>query len=400
MGQMSERINKPISTEELERRWAAIRVAMEEQGVDVLLMQNNNDHMGGYTKYVTDIPATNGYPVTIVFPRDDAMTQVNQGPFDMVKDLDVNGSDGVHRGVKTLMTTPSYACAPFTREYDPMLACKALEPYKDGTIGLVGTYQMSFAMVDYVKRQFPKATYIEASDLVDQIKVIKSDEEINLIRGTAKQQVASMKAVINEIRPGMKDSDVAAVALHAGHDLGSEQGVYLCQSWQIGSPTAIGPRHNQDRVIQEGDSFNMLVENNGAGGYFTEIGRTIVLGAATQEQHDELSFTLEAQRFTLDLMQPGTPCAEIWDKYNAFMVENDRDPESRLYCHGQGYEMVERPLIRKDETMTIAKNMNLVCHPGYVRGNVYSWICDNYIIGSNGPGDSIHEMPQEIFEVG
>ena len=400
MGQMSERINKPISTEELERRWAAIRVAMEEQGVDVLLMQNNNDHMGGYTKYVTDVPATNGYPVTIVFPRDDAMTQVNQGPFDMVKDLDVNGSDGVHRGVKTLMTTPSYACAPFTREYDPMLACKALEPYKDGTIGLVGTYQMSFAMVDYVKRQFPKATYIEASDLVDQIKVIKSDEEIDLIRGTAKQQVASMKAVINEIRPGMKDSDVAAVALHAGHDLGSEQGVYLCQSWQIGSPTAIGPRHNQDRVIQEGDSFNMLVENNGAGGYFTEIGRTIVLGAATQEQHDELSFTLEAQRFTLDLMQPGTPCAEIWDKYNAFMVENDRDPESRLYCHGQGYEMVERPLIRKDETMTIAKNMNLVCHPGYVRGNVYSWICDNYIIGSNGPGDSIHEMPQEIFEVG
>jgi Xaa-Pro aminopeptidase len=400
MGQMSERINKPISTEELERRWAAIRVAMEEQGVDVLLMQNNNDHMGGYTKYVTDVPATNGYPVTIVFPLDDAMTQVNQGPFDMVKDLDVNGSDGVHRGVKTLMTTPSYACAPFTREYDPMLACKALEPYKDGTIGLVGTYQMSFAMVDYVKRQFPKATYIEASDLVDQIKVIKSDEEINLIRGTAKQQVASMKAVINEIRPGMKDSDVAAVALHAGHDLGSEQGVYLCQSWQVGSPAAIGPRHNQDRVIQEGDSFNMLVENNGAGGYFTEIGRTIVLGAATQEQHDELSFTLEAQRFTLDLMQPGTPCAEIWDKYNAFMVENDRDPESRLYCHGQGYEMVERPLIRKDETMTIAKNMNLVCHPGYVRGNVYSWICDNYIIGSNGPGDSIHEMPQEIFEVG
>jgi len=82
------------------------------------------------------------------------------------------------------------------------------------------------------------------------------------------------------------------------------------------------------------------------------------------------------------------------------MVENDRDPESRLYCHGQGYEMVERPLIRKDEPMNIEKNMNLVCHPGYIRGNVYSWICDNYIIGSNGPGDSIHEMPQKIFEVG
>lgn len=400
MGQMSKRINTPISANELERRWGAIRVAMEAQGVDVLLMQNNNDHMGGYTKYVTDIPATNGYPTTIVLPRDDDMTQVNQGPFDMVKALDVNGSDGIHRGVKTLMTTPSYACASYTRDYDPMLICKALEPYKNGTIGLVGTYQMSFAMVDYVKRQFPKATYIEASDLVDQIKVIKSGEELELIKGTARQQVASMEAVIKEIRPGMKDSDVAAIALHAGQNLGSEQGVYLCQSWEIGSPAAIGPRHNQDRVIQEGDTFNMLVENNGAGGYFTEIGRTIVLGEAAQELHDELSFTLEAQKFTLDLMRPGTPCADIWDKYNDFMVENDRQPESRLYCHGQGYDMVERPLIRKDETMSIEKNMNLVCHPGYVRGNVYSWICDNYIVGSTGPGDSIHQMPQKIFEVG
>ena len=400
MNNMSERINKPISTKELERRWAAIRAAMKEQGIDVLLMQNNNDHMGGYTKYVTDVPATNGYPMTIVFPGDDAMTQVNQGPFDMVRDLDIGGADGIHRGVKTLMMTPSYACAPYTNDYDPALACKALAPYKEGTIGLVGTYQMSFAMVDYVKREFPNATYVEASDLMDRIKVIKSDEEIEFIKGTAAQQVASMEAVIKEIKPGMRDSDVAAVALHAGHNLGSEQGVYLCQSWQIGTPAAIGPRHNQERVIQEGDSFNMLVENNGAGGYFTEIGRTIVLGEATQEQHDELAFTLEAQRFTLDLMKPGAPCAEIWDKYNAFMVENDRDAESRLYCHGQGYEMVERPLIRKDEPMNIEKNMNLVCHPGYIRGNVYSWICDNYIIGADGPGESIHKMPQKIFEVG
>jgi len=125
-----------------------------------------------------------------------------------------------------------------------------------------------------------------------------------------------------------------------------------------------------------------------------------VLGQATQEQHDELAFTLEAQQFTLDLMKPGTPCAEIWDKYNAYMVEHDRDPEIRLFCHGQGYEMVERPLIRKDEPMNIEKNMNIVCHPGYTRGDVYSWICDNYIIGDDGPGESIHKMPQKLFEVG
>ena len=35
---------------------------MEREKIDVLLMQNNNDHMGGYVRYFTDMPATNGYP--------------------------------------------------------------------------------------------------------------------------------------------------------------------------------------------------------------------------------------------------------------------------------------------------------------------------------------------------
>ena len=81
MEQLSERLQTPISTAELQRRWATVRAAMENEQIDVLLMQNNNDHMGGYVKYFTDLPATNGYPLTVVFPRDDLMTLVSQGPF-------------------------------------------------------------------------------------------------------------------------------------------------------------------------------------------------------------------------------------------------------------------------------------------------------------------------------
>jgi len=404
MTSMSERINKPISSSEMERRWAAVRAAMGAEGIDVLLMQNNNDHMGGYTKYFTDVPATNGYPNTIIFPRDDHMTKINQGPFDFDREIDPAGSDGINRGVKRAMTTPSYASAPFTRHYDPELACKALEPYKHGTIGLVGTYQMSSAMVDHVKEKFSNATYIEVSEIIDRIKVIKSEEEIEFIKETAAQQDTAMQAVIDQIKPGMKDSDVAAVALYEGHKLGSEQGIYLCQSYTYGEPAAIGPRHNQNRVIREGDIFNMLVENNGAGGFFTEIGRTIVVSeapkGALQELEEELNFTLEAQRLTLDMLKPGTPCADIWNTFNKFMRDNGRQEETRLYCHGQGYDLVERPLVRHDEPMTIQRNMNIVCHPGHMTSNISSWICDNYIVGGNGPGESIHRLPQKIFQSG
>ncbi|MGB8680462.1 MAG: hypothetical protein WCB78_11730, partial [Pseudolabrys sp.] len=59
---LSERLNTPISNAELERRWRVVRTAMEKEKIDVLLMQNNNDYMGGYVRYFTDMPATNGYP--------------------------------------------------------------------------------------------------------------------------------------------------------------------------------------------------------------------------------------------------------------------------------------------------------------------------------------------------
>ncbi len=98
MEQLSERLQTPISTAELQRRWAAVRAVMEREKIDVLLMQNNNDHMGGYVKYFTDLPATNGYPLTVVFPRDDLMTLVSQGQFGGFNNPTANG-DGVNRGV-------------------------------------------------------------------------------------------------------------------------------------------------------------------------------------------------------------------------------------------------------------------------------------------------------------
>jgi Xaa-Pro aminopeptidase len=399
VAELSERLNRPISTSELERRWAAVRAAMEAEKIDVLLMQNNNDHMGGYVKYFTDMPAANGYPMTVVFPRDDGMSVVGQGPMGMVRDLPPEG-DGIRRGVKTMMTTPSYASAHYTKDYDPELAARALAPYASGTIGLVGTYQMSFAMVDHMKSgNFSNTKFVDATDMVDRIKVLKSPEELDRIRETAAMQDSAMEAAFAAVKPGMRDSDVAAVAQFYGQQHGSEQGIFLCASAPMGTPCMFGPRHVQDRIIEDGDQLTLLVENNGAGGYFTELGRTCVLGQASQELKDEFEFTLEARKFTLDRLTPGTPAKDIWDAYNSFMDENGRPQERRLYCHGQGYDMVERPLVRHDEPMAIQANTNIVVHPTYILERVMSWICDNYIIGEDGPGERLHSFPEKITEL-
>jgi len=399
MANESERLNAPISTQELERRWTAMRKAMEAQGIDVLVMQNNNDFMGGYVKYFTDLPATNGYALSVIFPRDDGMTVIGQGPYGNDRMLPPAG-DGVRRGVKRLMTSPSYASAPFTKEVDAALAEKALEAYSGATIGLVGTAAMPAAFVDYLRRgKLSNAKFVEASDLVDEIKAVKSAEEIELLRRTAAMQDACMAAAFAAMKPGMKDIEVAAVAERTGHDYGSEQGLFMCASGPIGTAPLQANRHFQNRTIQAGDQLSLLVESNGAGGYYTELGRTAVLGKASQEMKDEFAFVIEARNFTLKLLKPGASGKEIWDAYNQFMRQNKRPEEKRLYCHGQGYDMVERPLVRFDEPMKLKANMIVSCHPTYALAGSFNWACDNYLITDRGP-ERLHQFPEIITEIG
>ena len=247
-------------------------------------MQNNNDHMGGYVKYFTDMPATNGYPNTVIFPADDEMTVVCQGPFNG----DGRPPADMWRGVKRMLTTPSYESAHFTQYYDPELAAKALAPFAKGTIGMVGIYQMSFAMGDFIMKKFPSAKYVDASELVDRVKVIKSAEELELVRRAAIMQDGAMQAAFAAIKPGMRDTEVAAVAVHYSQDHGSENGIYLCASTPLGTPAKFGQRHVQNRTIKKGDTLALLVEDSGPGAMFTELGRTCVLGKVPQAMKDEL----------------------------------------------------------------------------------------------------------------
>jgi Xaa-Pro aminopeptidase len=392
---MSERVANPLPIGELERRWTALRATMTEHRIDVLLAQTNNDFHGGTVKYLTDVPAVSGVWTSVVFPRDEPMTVVTLGPAGGRIEL---GGD-VWRGARVLQG-PTFAAAPYTSRFETDHVVEALAPWARGTIGLLGPYQLSAALVDAVRTALPDARLVDATELLDAIRVVKSEVEQELIRRTAALQDEAMRAAFAAVEPGRRESEITAIAEHACSDRGAEQGIYLSASWEPGAAVGIGPRHLQDRVLREGDVLCLLVESNGPGGLYTELGRTCVLGDAPQQLVEELAFTLEAQRFCLDLLRPGTPAADVWTAYNEFMRSHGRPEERRLHAHGQGHDLVERPLIRPEETMTVAAGMNLVVHPTYVADGLMSWICDNYLIGANGPGDSIHAFPQEIVAVG
>jgi Xaa-Pro aminopeptidase len=388
---MSDRVANPLPLAELERRWRALRAAMDEQDIDVLLAQANNDFHGGTIKYLTDVPAVSGVWTSVVFPRGAPMTVVTMGPQDGRIE-----TDDAWRGAGRILTGPTFAAAPYTSIFETGQVVEALRPWARGTIGLVGPYQVSAALMDAVRTDLPDARIVDATDLVDAIRVVKSDIEQELIRRTAALQDEAMRAAFAAVEPGKRESEITGIAQHVCNDLGAEQGIYLSASWTPGDGVGIAPRHFQDRVLREGDALCLLVESNGPGGFYTELGRTCVLGEPPAALVDELAFVLEAQRFCLDLLRPGMSCAEIWSAYNDFMQSHGKPAERRLHAHGQGHDLVERPLIRPEESMRIASGMNIVVHPTYITGGLTSWICDNHLVGRDGAPMSIHAFPRTI----
>jgi Xaa-Pro aminopeptidase len=205
--------------------------------------------------------------------------------------------------------------------------------------------------------------------------------------------------VLKKIRPGMSDNDVTALAQYEGRLLGSEQGLFLGSSAPLGQASRFIDRHLQARTLKHREHFTLLIENNGPGGFYTEIARTIVLGKASNELIDGFEAMREAQDYTLAMMKPGASCRDIANAHDAYMKQHGFPPEIRLYAHSQGYDMVERPMIRADETMPIEASMNFAVHPGYDTATMWTTICDNYMVEANGVGPCMHKTEKKVFEV-
>lgn len=380
---------------ELERRWDAVLRVMAARDIDAVIMQGFDDWLGGYVRWFTDVWATNGYPRTVIFYADRPMTIIEMGAFDDVKEL--NGKDPLHRGVGKIVCSPSFFSVGYTPKNDAKLVSDELRHAGVKRVGLLTPDSLRHSMMCEIQEL--DLELIDLTDAIDTVKAVKSDEEIAQIKAACHMQDIVFEAVCGFIEPGMRDLDVTNFAQSEAHRLGSDNGLILCSSAQLGVSARFKPRQQQGRIIQSGEHFSMLLEVNGPGGMYAEVARTLVLGKATQKLKDEFALMKEAQDHTLSLIKPGAHPAEIAAAHDAWMIKNGLPAERRLYAHGQGYDLVERPLIRADETMLLAANMNLAVHPGYDDETVFAVICDNYLVTDTGVSDCLHKTEKKIFEL-
>ncbi len=399
MSAINTRLRNPISRTELERRWALVRAEMTEAGLDAIVIQAANNLTGtaGHYRWMTGISVASSYPQAMIIPREGPFTLVMHGDFDGVATLD--GKDSAFPGVGLRLTAPSFPGCHYCGDYDAKLVAGEIAKQGFRELGVVSPNTAFAGFAKVLGEELGHPALTDLTSRIDIHKANKSDEEIALIRRAAEMQDSILADMRNHIKPGMTDNDVMAYGHYLGQIRGSETGYMLGSSAPVGQPTMIRRSGEHGRRIQQGDVMYFQCENTGPGGYFVHAGRYYVLGKAPQELRDLFGAMVEAQDFTVGLLRPGASCREIFAEYNAYMKARGFPPERRVHCHGQGYDNVEPPLLREDETMTIKPNTNMGIHPAVARKDIFVTSCDNFLINRGGDVERLHKTPREIVEI-
>jgi Xaa-Pro aminopeptidase len=393
---LRQKVIRPISSEELERRWNAARDVMKERHVDFLLIHNDNDYLGGYVKWFTDVPAVHGYPVTVIFPLSDDMTTIWHGPSDPAT---TGPPAWLLRGVKKRISTPIMLSLNFTTHYDAEKVVEELRHYRNCRISFANEGAMSAGFSRYVREHLSGATVVDITNEIDEIKAVKSPEEIERIKDSAHLHDEAWKACLEAMRPGVREFEVAAMGRLKCRILGSEQQFILIGSAPAGQPFPYNSIHAMNRELKEGDQVGVLIEAVDAAGYYTHLHRIACIGEIPEELARQFEAAKEAQELTLSMLKPGADPMELLRANNEFLQDRGYPRETRLYAHGQGYDLVERPAFQPGETMRIKTGMNIAVHPAALTEKATAVICDNYIVTETGVSECLHKTPQEVFIV-
>ncbi|WP_416972153.1 M24 family metallopeptidase [Streptomyces sp. 4F14] len=396
MRQPTGRSLDPTPTAELRRRWAAVRRIGAERSVDALVVQNSQDYLGGYVRWLTGTPAYHGYPRTVLLFPDERMVVVEQGERDVVRTP--SSHETAYRGVDRVLTTSSFVSARYTAGYDAGLAADELAARGARRVGWISPTSAYHGFGQALREFLPNVEFVDVTEEIDSVKAIKSPAEQDLIRQTTALQDQVIAEITQFLKPGLRDFEITAYARYAAQRLGSDQDILLASSSAPGEPAAFRWPHDQGRTLEHGDVFTLLVETNGRGGMWTELSRTFVIGRAPGELRKAFQLARSAQDAIVDTLVPGLPAAEIEHAHNDRMTLDGLPPEHRLLAHGQGLDVVERPLVRADEPFSVSEGHNLAVHPGFVVNGAFGFICDNYLVGADGP-ERLHRTARDLIEV-
>lgn len=227
---------------------------------------------------------------------------------------------------------------------------------KPKRIGIAGLSVMPVTVYQAIKDAAGSAEVVRADDLLTEMRMIKSENEIALMREAFRISEIATEKVLNEMKPGMTEQEVVGIAQAALYANGAEyegHPTYVLSG--TNSTHAIG--RPSPKVIQPGE---MIQLNIGAlvGGYSSSVGRPVCFGKMPTEMRTLVEVGLEAHLKTMEFMKAGVPAKDVVIKFEEF-VRSKGFGDNLLYgpCHSIGMVEVERPWMESSSEYPLQENM-------------------------------------------
>jgi Xaa-Pro aminopeptidase len=216
--------------------------------------------------------------------------------------------------------------------------------------------------------------------LVENHRVIKSRQEVELIRESARWGNLAHALLQEYSRPGRTETEISAAAsqeatramiktLGPGFEPRGGRGASAGFRGQIGPNSALPHAITKNIVLRSGD---VLVTGAGATvwGYNSELERTMFVDSVSPEKRRFFDLMVELQDIAFAAIKPGIPCAEVDRAVRAFYTQHDLWPYWRHHVgHALGLLGHEAPFFDIGDDTIIEPGMVFSVEPGlYVPG--------------------------------
>jgi Xaa-Pro aminopeptidase len=222
---------------------------------------------------------------------------------------------------------------------------------------------MTVSFYETMKNSLSNIELTSLKDIMENIRIIKDDNEIECIAKAADYGDMAFEHIINYIKPGMTERQVELeldyfIKKISGNPMSFEAIVVsgIRSSLPHGEPS--------DKVINNGEFLTLdfgCVYN----GYCSDMTRTVFVGKANDEHKKIYSIVLRAQNEALKYIKAGIPAKDV-DKIARDIITNEGYGErfGHGLGHGVGLAVHEEPRVGVMGTRTLEAGMIITDEPG------------------------------------
>ena len=353
----------PFSINEYKNRVHETKIQMDKKGIDVLLLTDpaNMSYLSGYDAWSFYVEQL----VAIVIDQEE--------PIWIGREMDANAASATSWiSQKNIISYPEDHVHSELKHPMEFIA-SFLDHIKqsDRTIGLeMSSYY--FSALSYIKllQNLPNATLIDASLLVNNIRIIKSEREIIYMKRAATIAEIAMDTAISSIQEGVRECDVAATIfkdLISGTDEYGGDFPSIVPLLPSGKNTSAPHLTWTDRQYCANEM--VIIELGGCHQrYHAPLARTLSLGKPTEEAQDVSTILVEGLNAAIEAVKPGATCADIHKAWNDVITKHNIIKESRMgYSVGLNYppDWGEKTAsIRENDYTVLKPNMTFHFIPG------------------------------------